>query len=131
MLAPSRAARTAIARRIQILKDSGAFLDVPDLVSYQALGFDIDAFSPTNANVDAVHHVSGDIQIGASNFQLKAGDLLISVDNAEDLVGNSVGPDAGFTNSLSVDNQHVFVFRPDMPGDYSTGSFAIHPDELR
>ena len=35
--------RTAIARRILILRDKGAFLDVPDLVSYQALGFDIDA----------------------------------------------------------------------------------------
>lgn len=35
--------RTAIARRILILRDKGAFLDVPDFVSYQALGFDIDA----------------------------------------------------------------------------------------
>ncbi len=35
--------RTAIARRILILRDSGAFLDVPNLVCYQALGFDIDA----------------------------------------------------------------------------------------
>ncbi|MDX1698471.1 MAG: cadherin domain-containing protein, partial [Thiohalobacterales bacterium] len=81
------------------------------------LGFDIDAFSPTNANVDAVHYVKSDILIGASNFQLKAGDLILSVDNAETLNGNSASPDAGFTNSLAVDDQHVFVFRPDTPGD--------------
>lgn len=35
--------RTAIARRISILHDKRAFVDVPDLVSYQSLGFDVDA----------------------------------------------------------------------------------------
>ena len=35
--------RTAIARRINILRDRGAFLNIPELISYQALGFDIDA----------------------------------------------------------------------------------------
>ncbi|MGD8957408.1 MAG: cadherin domain-containing protein, partial [Chromatiaceae bacterium] len=93
------------------------------------LGFDIDAFCSTNANVDAVHYVRSDIQLGSSGFQLQAGDLLLSVDNAETLNGNSVSPDAGFTNSLSVDDQHVFVFRPDTPGNYSTGSFAMLLDD--
>ena len=35
--------RTAIARRISILRDKSAFVDIPDLVSYQTLGFDVDA----------------------------------------------------------------------------------------
>ena len=35
--------RTAIARRISILRDKSAFVDIPDLVSYQSLGFDVDA----------------------------------------------------------------------------------------
>ena len=35
--------RTAIARRISILRDKSAFVEIPDLVSYQSLGFDVDA----------------------------------------------------------------------------------------
>lgn len=35
--------RTAVARRISILHEKSAFVDIPDLVSYESLGFDVDA----------------------------------------------------------------------------------------
>lgn len=35
--------RTAVARRLAILRDRSALVDIPDLVSYQSLGFEVDA----------------------------------------------------------------------------------------
>ena len=85
--------------------------------------FDIDVFT-TGANVNAVHHVTNDITVGTSAFQLKTGDLLLSVDAAQTLTSSST-PTSPFSNSLAVTASDVFVFRPDATGDYSAGTFAL------
>ncbi len=89
------------------------------------MAFDGDFFAPSK-NVVGSHYVSADIQVGASNFQLKAGDLLL-ISDSTNWIGNSAAPDPGFSNALaSVDKQKdVVVFRPDIVGDYSVGSFAL------
>ena len=87
------------------------------------LAFNIDTFS-AGANVNAVHYVTQDIQVGASAFQLKAGDLLLSTQGNVTLTSVS-SPPVGFTNNLTVKRWDVFVFRPDTPGDYSAGTFAM------
>jgi hypothetical protein len=81
-----------------------------------SVAFDADLFAP-GKNVDAIHYVSRDIQVGASNFQLKAGDLLLSLDNGATLVSSATPVDAGFTNNLTVSKADVFVFR--------SGTFAM------
>ncbi|MBU1057444.1 MAG: DUF4347 domain-containing protein, partial [Proteobacteria bacterium] len=94
-----------------------------------SIAFSADAFAP-GKDVSAIHYVSIDIQLGASGFQLEAGDLIL-VSDAHDWTGNSANPDAGFSNDLSsVDGEHdVIVFRPDIANDYSTGSFALLLDK--
>ncbi len=86
--------------------------------------FDIELFG-TNKNIDGVHYVTADILLGTTNtFQLLAGDLLLTGEDLN-LTGNSASPDPGFFNSLNVKKEDVFIFRPDTPGDYSVGSFAV------
>jgi len=85
--------------------------------------FDGEFYAP-GVNVNGAHYVSADIQLGASNFQLLAGDLLLTGDDAL-WSGNSASPDAGFNNLLIASKDDVLVFRPDIPGDYSKGSFAL------
>ncbi len=77
--------------------------------------FDLDdpAFSDTDTIVNALHHVGRDITVGTNSFQLYAGDILLSTQASENLTG------------LSVDEKSVFVFRPDTPGDYSSGTFTL------
>jgi len=69
-----------------------------------------------DTDIDAIHHVSQDMTVGTNNFQLFAGDVLVSTRNAVTLTS---------TNSLSVDEEDIFVFRPDTPGDYSSGTFLM------
>ncbi|MGB5440404.1 MAG: hypothetical protein WBN90_12250, partial [Gammaproteobacteria bacterium] len=87
--------------------------------------FDIGQFAP-DANTNAIHYVTQDIKLGSSGFQLEAGDLLLSLEkDTKTLTSSSVPDAAGFTNSLTVNNEDVFVFRPDSAGDYSAGTFAM------
>ncbi len=66
------------------------------------------------------------MQLGSSGFQLKAGDLLLSLDQDSNTLASSSVPAApGFTNTLTVKDNDVFVFRPDSAGDYSAGTFAM------
>ena len=69
--------------------------------------------SDGNTIVNAVHYVGSDIQVGSNNIQLQAGDILLSTDADEDIDG------------ITYNNDDVFVFRPDTPGDYSQGSFFL------
>jgi hypothetical protein len=53
---------------------------------------------------------------GANSLDLLAGDLLLSTQGDETLTSS---------NSLSIKQEDVFVFRPDTPGDYTSGSFIF------
>jgi hypothetical protein len=68
-----------------------------------------------NLNVDALHYVTADISVGTGTpIDLLAGDVLISLDSDETVSSN---------NSLDVKKEDVFVFRPDVVGNYSSGEF--------
>ncbi len=77
-----------------------------------ALASDMNTFI-NDDNINALHYVSTDIQVGASNYQLYAGDLLLSSIDAADYDG------------LSVDIGDVVVYHPDNLGNYSSGTFEI------
>jgi|GEM_PF-4076857 len=65
--------------------------------------------------INGVHYVSSNIQVGTNNFQLYAGDLLfISVDASAAAFGG-----------LNVDKDDVVLLRPAAYGDYSSGTFSI------
>ncbi len=75
--------------------------------------FNLDTFGDGNTGIDSIHYVSNNIQMGASNFNLFEGDLLISTETNESLPG------------LFVTKEDVFIFRPDTSGDYSSGTFFM------
>jgi hypothetical protein len=104
--------------------DPGLLLEPAGTAGTFSLAFDVDRFS-AGTDIDAIHYVGNDIQIGASSFQLRAGDLLLSVsDNSARFQSGSPVLDVGFSNDLTVAKEDVFVFRPDVAGDYSSGTFA-------
>ena len=76
---------------------------------------DMESFTG-NTDIDAMHYVTQDITIGSggNSVALQAGDLLLSTEEDETLTS---------TNSLFVYDEEVFVFRPDTPGNYSSGTF--------
>jgi predicted outer membrane repeat protein len=89
-----------------------------------ASSFDVTAFA-AGANLNALHVVGADIQVGVTSFQLKAGDVIASTDASVTLTSVSTPVDAGFVNNLIVSPNDVFVFRPDTPGNYTAGTFAM------
>lgn len=88
-----------------------------------AVAFDGDSFA-AGPNIDAVHYVSINMRVGSSNFELRAGDLLLSTSSGATFSSTSTAG-SGFTNNLAVKKSDVFVFRPDTAGDYSAGTFAM------
>ena len=84
--------------------------------------FNLDTFAGnTGVVIDAMHLVGRDIQVGAvTPMQLYAGDVLLST------VGTYTYTS---TNTLTVDREDAFVFRPDTPGDYSSGTFILLIDK--
>ena len=83
--------------------------------------FSLDGFVvDSDANVDALHYVSTNIQLGSGDFQLFVGDVLFSTNNDEQII-------AGGLNIAKTD---VILFRPDEIGDYSSGTFSILLDNL-
>ncbi len=89
-----------------------------------SVAFDIDLYAP-GAKVNASHYVTSDIRVGTSNFQLVSGDLILSTKGTSTFTSASAPSAPGFTNSLTVEDFDVLVFRPDSPGDYSAGTFAM------
>ena len=78
--------------------------------------FNLDDFAG-DADIDAIHYVDNDITVGSSNsVDLLAGDVLLSTDVDETLTSS---------NSLAVNDEDVFVFRPETLGDYSAGTFIF------
>ena len=84
--------------------------------------FNLDTFAGnTGVVIDAIHYVGRDIEVGAvTPMQLYAGDVILST------VGNYTYTS---TNSLAVNGEDAFVFRPDTPGDYSSGTFILLIDK--
>ena len=69
-------------------------------------------------SIDAIHYVGTNISVGGANaVALQPGDLLLSV--------NVNGVTLTSTNSIVVDEKDVFVFSPDIFGDYSQGVFTL------
>jgi len=86
-----------------------------------SLVFNVDNFA-ANAQIDALHYVTADITIGSNTtMDLQAGDVLFSTLLAETLSS---------TNSLSVEDADVVIFRPDVKGDYSSGTFTVLLEEF-
>ena len=83
-------------------------------------GLDLTAFSTdSSTNINAVHYVADTVVVGGDTFPsitLLEGDVLISTKDTENLTS---------TNSLTVKKEDVFVFRPDVAGDYSSGTFIM------
>jgi len=96
------------------------------------LFFDLENFTG-DANIDAIHYVTQSITVGSTHtIALSVGDLLLSTDQDEILTSS---------NSLSVKDEDVFGFRPDVADDYSSGTFfmvidgsdldALDPKDIR
>ena len=86
---------------------------------------DLDLFTGSNAKqIQGSHYVTRDITIGGTNsVRLFAGDVLLSLDGNETLNGTGA-------NTLDVTNEDIFVFRPDVAGDYSAGTFEMVMDGM-
>ena len=90
----------------------------PPTAPSPATGFNLDTFAGGDADIDALHYVTQTVTVGsgANAVTLLAGDLLLSTQGGENLASS---------NSLSVAHEDVFAFRPDTPGDYSSGTFIF------
>ncbi len=74
----------------------------------------LEALAGTNLDVDALHYVTRSITLGTTHtIDLQPGDLLFSTNGLETIA--SLG---------SVQRDDIILFRPDTPGDYSSGTFA-------
>lgn len=102
--------------QVIIAGDPGLNLAAGSTSATFTLQFDIGDYA-AGANIDAIHFVSSNLTIGTSNtVDVHQGDLLLSLDANHRLTGSD-----SFT--LNVGRQDVFIFRPDSPGDYSSGRF--------
>ncbi|MEN8762158.1 MAG: DUF4347 domain-containing protein, partial [Thiogranum sp.] len=88
--------------------------------------FDANGFS-IGWDLNAATYVKAPIQIGSSNFQLLAGDLLLSPKYNDTIFtsNNAVALDTGFQASVTANNADLVVFRPDTVGDYTQGQFGM------
>ncbi len=82
--------------------------------------FDMEDFT-SSTDVDGIHYVTTNITVGnSSTIDLFVGDVVLSLHHDDTLTS---------TNSLTVKDGDVFVFRPDTAGDYSAGTFIMLIDE--
>lgn len=82
------------------------------LITNQALG----------ASINALHYVTADISVGDTN--LLAGDVLFSVASETAVVWSSGG------GPSLIQRGDITIYRPDTPGDYSSGSFIELIDKV-
>ncbi len=82
---------------------------------------DLDAFVVSgNPKFKAIHFVSESLPIsgvGLNALSLDRGDLILALDQNN--------TDLSSTNALTVSQDDLFVFKPDTPGDYSSGTFSM------
>ncbi|QEF97024.1 hypothetical protein Mal15_10540 [Stieleria maiorica] len=94
---------------------NGSFSSVFDLT---------DHFGASGATeLTGLHVVTRSITVGApgNTISLQQGDVLFSVNGSQ--------PTLTSTNSVTIDESDVVRFRPDTPGNYSTGTFEIVLDD--
>ena len=73
----------------------------------------LETLAGTNIDVDALHYVTRNITLGTTHtIDLQPGDLLFSTNGPETI------------QTLAVERDDVMLFRPDSPGDYSSGTFS-------
>lgn len=72
----------------------------------------------SQADLRAIHYVTRSLTLGggANTFDVQPGDLIAALDIGGTLLSS---------NSLPVSKNDVFVFRPDTPGNYATGTFTM------
>lgn len=77
--------------------------------------FNIDDFvGDGDIDINALHYVTSNITIGSTNsIDLRVGDILFSSNNDETYDGGAI----------TAEDSDVMMFRPDTPGDYSSGTF--------
>lgn len=80
----------------------------------------LSSFAHKDTDIDALHYVSRDIQIGSSNFQLQKGDVLFVAHGAE----------PGDFGLSDIDREDIVLYRPTTQGDYTSGTFQILFDDL-
>ncbi|PON17365.1 hypothetical protein C2W62_13580 [Candidatus Entotheonella serta] len=86
--------------------------------------FDIDQFADdSNTAINGMHYVSQAVVVGSggNTVSLQAGDVLLTTEDNEDFTS---------TNTISVNDDEIFAFRPDVAGDYSSGTFIMVADNL-
>lgn len=97
---------------------SGSFSSIVNLNAFNTLAVGGD----NDVAVTAMHYVTTNITLGTGNtFDLRAGDILLATDEVETLSS---------TNTLTVGKEDLFVFRPDVANDYSSGSFYLVVENL-
>ncbi|GJL51164.1 MAG: hypothetical protein NPIRA01_23910 [Nitrospirales bacterium] len=87
---------------------SGTFSSISDLNNFTFF-----------TDVTAIHYVSRNMTVGGAtspSIDLLAGDVLLSLAYFTVLTS---------TNTITVTEDDVFVFRPDTPGNYSSGTFIF------
>ncbi len=102
--------------------DPNLALEPPTTSGTLASAFNLDAFGG-DTNIDSIHYVSRNLTVGGggNTISLLQGDLLLSTAGSASLSS---------LNSLSVTGDEVFVFRPMMAGDYSSGTFSLLLDDF-
>ena len=96
---------------VQVFGPNLALGDTTDGTFSVAVSFNEFA-SDGAVDIDAIHYVSQDVTVGSSTpVNLQAGDLLLSTNHDETLGG------------LAVSQNDLVGFRPDVAGDYSSGTF--------
>lgn len=73
----------------------------------------------TPYDIRALHFVESTVTLGTTGtqFTVKQGDLIMTLDPG--------GGNTGTAGGISVDRMDIVVFRPDTPGDYSSGTYSM------
>jgi hypothetical protein len=80
--------------------------------------FDLSLFT-NGGNVDALHYVTQDVSVGTGTaINLFVGDVLFSIGNDKTLTSSDL-------STLDINKEDIIIFRPDVVGDYSAGTFSL------
>ncbi|NMB73602.1 MAG: hypothetical protein GYA21_00570 [Myxococcales bacterium] len=99
-----------------VLGDPNLALEPGGSAGTLSRAFQLSSFAADgSANIDGLHRVGRDLTLGTSGatVEVKAGDLLLSTQDAETLGG------------IAVNFNDVVRFHPAAPGDYTTGDFTV------
>lgn len=84
--------------------------------------FNIDDFAADgDVDINGLHYVTSNLTVGSANsIDLQIGDVLFSTNRDESFNGGT----------LATEDSDVVLFRPDAPGDYSSGTFSVVLSDL-